>query len=72
MKQISCFIIVCVALKASASTEQFDESAWMDHAGSDKYFEYSDLTQPVIVKNKNRVDVVQFKTRVSINEVITV
>lgn len=35
-------IILCAILKATESYEQFDESAWMENYGQDKYFEYPD------------------------------
>jgi hypothetical protein len=48
--------------------ELFDEKAWMDERGRDKYFEYSDLTEPaaaasaVVESNySNNIDFEQFE-----------
>ena len=35
-------IILCAIFKIIESYEQFDESAWMENYGQDKYFEYPD------------------------------
>lgn len=57
------FIVLSVTLRASGSHEQFDESAWMDTKARDKYFEYSDLTEPSYIENNNysnNVELIQF------------
>lgn len=69
MKSASCFIILSLAiLKSSVSVEQFDEVAWMDNTGRDRYFDYSEQVPPVEnspVNCSDNVDSSQFeKTRV--------
>lgn len=60
MKVSSCVLLVlCAAFKASDS-QQFDESAWMDNTGRDKYFEYSDLPALTDTNFSNNVDSFQF------------
>lgn len=71
MNSLSCVIVAVFAIaNVSGSYEQFDETAWMDSTGRDKYFEYSEMTPPAsfgFPKHSNNIDVIQFvepKTRV--------
>lgn len=65
MTSVSCLIVLSfVVLKASGSVEQFDEVAWMDNSARDKYFEYSELSEPSVensVNNSDKVDALQFE-----------
>lgn len=59
MNSISFVIIICAAVFASGSLEQFNERSWMDKQGRDKYFEYSSELVVPAAFDENSVEVVQ-------------
>lgn len=65
MKVFSCVIAVffVVSQVSGISHEQFDESAWMDTQGRDKYFEYTDVSSLDAKPRSysNNIDVVEFE-----------
>lgn len=72
MKAVSCVIILLCAIFEVNRCQQFDESAWMDNAGRDKYFEYSEpayvdtiYSDKIDEVESFQVDERQFKFRVS-------
>ncbi|CRK89630.1 CLUMA_CG003258, isoform A [Clunio marinus] len=68
MKKAACllsYIIIyfCSLSKANENFKQFDEIAWFDNSGREKYSQYSDLIEASIVSQKynNNLDDVEFK-----------
>lgn len=50
-----------ILIEISECIKVFDETAWMDDKGRDKFFEYSDLTEPVTLDAQNYSNNVDFE-----------